>query len=112
MVPDAPGLPDHEIGTVMAPRLVAQPGLSRGASAEGIREDDRVLKRLASDLAKIGGRGVNGIAQQRHAPCAPNASRREIDDIVSQDRVLLGRLDKDRNGTRQLLTYSIASPRL
>jgi|SRR6516162_7090247 len=79
----------------MAPRLVVtQPVLSRGASAQRIREDDRVLERLASALAEIGGRGVNGIAQQRYAPRAPNASRWAIDDIVSQNGVLLGRLDE------------------
>ena len=51
----APGLPDYEIGAVMAPRLVvSQRGLNRGASAERIGEDDRVLERLASTLAEIG----------------------------------------------------------
>ena len=50
----APGLPDYEIGAVMAPRLVVtQRGLNRGASAERIGEDERVLERLASTLAEI-----------------------------------------------------------
>jgi hypothetical protein len=88
-------LPDYEIGAVMAPRLVvSQRGLNRGASAERIGEDDRVLEPLASTLAEIGGRRVNGVAQQGHARRAPNAPRWAIDDIVSQNSVLLGRLDE------------------
>jgi hypothetical protein len=88
-------LPDHEIGAVMAPRLVvSQRSLSRGASAERIGEDDRVLERLASTLTEIGGRSVDSVAQQGHAPRAPSAPRWAIDDIVPQNGVLFGRLDE------------------
>src|SRR6516162_2380187 len=91
----APGLPDHEIGSVPAPRLIAtQTRLNRGASAQRIGEDDGVLERLASALPEIGGRSVNGVAQQGHAPYAPNAPRRVVKNIVSQDGVFFGRLDK------------------
>ena len=79
----------------MAPHLVvSQRSLSRGASPERIGEDDRVLERLASTLAEIGGRSVDGVTQQGHAPRAPNAPRREIDNIASQNGVLRGRLDE------------------
>jgi hypothetical protein len=88
-------LPDHEFGAVMAPHLVvSQRSLSRGASAERIGEDDRVLERLASSLAEIGGRSVDRVAQQGHGPRAPNAPRWAIHDIVSQNGLLFGRLDE------------------
>ena len=79
----------------MAPHLVvSQRSLSPGASAQRIGEDDRVLERLPSTLAEIGGRSMYGVAQQGHTPRAPNAPRRAIDDVISQNGVLLGRLNE------------------
>jgi len=37
---------------------------------------------------------VNGVAQQRYAPRAPDAPHGAIDNIVSQDGVLFGCFDK------------------
>ena len=110
---DARGLPDHEIGTMMAPRfVVAQPGLCQGASAKQIREDDRVLKRLASTWPRLG--VVAGMASPnrvtRPAPQTGRAGR----STTSFRKIAFSSVasTKDRNGTRQLLTHSIGSPRL
>ena len=89
-----PGLRDHKIGAAAAARLVVtQPHLDRGRPAQRVGEDYRVLQGLAGALAEIGGRGVNGVAEQGHGTRTPDAPRWAIDDIVSQDGLLFGRLD-------------------
>jgi hypothetical protein len=67
--------------------------LDRGRPAQRVGEDYRVLQGLAGALAEIGGRGVNGVAEQGHGTRTPEAPRWAIDDIVSQDGLLFGRLD-------------------
>ncbi len=84
----------------------AQRGGQVGCAAQMPRQHDGVFERLACALAQVRRHGVGGVAQQRDAPIAPALQRRQVVDIVVQDRRLVGcrdqRLDRRVPAAKQI----------
>src|SRR2546428_7735861 len=93
------GLLDDGGAALRAACLVgAQSGHWLALAGEAPRQDEGVFQGLASPLPEVGGGGMSSIAQQGHPATTPVTHGRAIEEIVAQDRPLVGGLDQGPNG--------------
>ena len=106
------GLLDDGGAPLHSARLVGtQGGHWLALVCQATSEDECVFQGLTSPLTEVGGGWMSGIAQQGHTTASPVAHWPAIEDIVAQDRPLVGGFDQLFDGLPPVLKES-GEPRL